>query len=284
MFGRKKGLAARNRTHDLFVVCIHAIIFAILFGAALNVAFIVETWFAPVFAEFLGSATDFFGFIIALGIGACIGYGSYGLFIRSERAIRAILKSDEHSGMKGARIIALVLLNVGFIGIGVAGLLYRLQFVHTSGVQYLIIIGVILECSIPLFGLVLHPIQHPPAEVLEEERVEGFATTHVGKMYDTFDGLPINQQHRVYSAIINDKPDEIHSVLDEEIARSTTPPAQKLQPQESTPPRKKRFLTVPWTKQAQPSANYADADNSSKKVTPLTTPGNSQGRSGMNGH
>lgn len=279
MFGRKKGLTARNRTHDLFVVCIHAIIFAILFGAALNVAFIVETWLTPVFATFLGSATDFFGFIIALGIGACIGYGSYGLFIRSERAIRAILKSDEHSGMKGARIAALVVLNLGFMAIGVIGLLYRLQFVHTPGVQYLIIIGVILECSIPLFGLVLHPIQHPPAEVLEEERVEGFATTHVGKMYDTFDELPINQQHRVYSAIINDKPNEIHDVLNEEIARSTAP-AEKIQPQDTTPPRKKRFLTIPWSKQAQPAPNYADADNSSKKLMPLTTPGNSQGRNG----
>ena len=283
MFGRKKGLTARNRTHDLFVICIHAIIFAILFGAALNVAFIVETWFQPVFTTFLGSVWDFIGFFIALGIGTCIGYGSYGLFIRSERAIRAILKSDEHQGMKSARIASLVLLNVGFIGIGVAGLLYRLQFVHTPGTQYLIIIGVILECSIPLFGLVLHPIQHPPAEVLEEERVEGFATTHVGKMYDTFDELPINQQHRVYSAIINDKPDEIHDVLNEEIARSTTP-AQKIQPTENQPPRKKRFLTRPWTKQEQPSSSYADADNSSKKLTALTTPGNHQGQNGTNGH
>ena len=269
-FHRKKGLEARSRSHDLFVVCVHSIIFAILLGAGINVGFIVDTWFQPVFSA------GWLDTVIALAIGALVGYGTYGLFIRSERAIRAILKSPEHRAMKAVRIVAMVILNLGFIGIGVSGLLYRLQFVHTSGVMYLIIIGCILEGSVPLFGLVLHPIQHPPAEALEEERVQDFTTSHVGRMYDTFDRAPIDEQHRVYTAIINDDADAVQDVIDRQVKRSLpAPQVQKVQPEYDYAPQQPRrflFLTRPWKKGARrgedltpfPNAQEKQADSLSK--------------------
>lgn len=266
MFGRKKGLEARSRSHDTFVICVHGIILAILMGAGINVGFIADTWFGPVFGS-----NVFLDLVVGIIFGGLIGYGSYGLFIRSERAIRAILKSDEHSWLKGFRIGALILLNLGFIGIGITGLIYRLQFIHTPGVKYLIIIGCILEASVPLFGLVLHPIQHPPAEVLEEERVQDFTTNHVGRMYDTFDELPIDEQHEVYTGIIHEDAEPILDVLDRQVQRSRSTVDLTGQ---NYPRKPRRYLTVPWKKKGQ------QGNGQSPKLSPLPTPtGNGQGSS-----
>ncbi len=240
----------QSRSFDLFVFCVHCIVFAVLLGAGINVGFIIDTWFQPVFGS-----NPFVDFLVAVVSGGLIGGGSYGLFIKAERAIKAILKANEHDVMKWIRIGALVALIIGFVGIGISGLLYRLQFVDTPGVKYLIVIGVILEISTPLFGLILTPIQRPPVEVLEEDRVDDFSVKHVDELYDTFEEMPLDQRQRIYEGIVNENPAIIHAVLQEEVAKARA--TRVLQERQQQRP-KRRFLTMPWQRESQPQAAYPD--------------------------
>lgn len=247
MFQAKGFRKRQHASFDVFVFCVHSIVFAVLLGAGINVGFIIGTWFHPVFGD-----NTFWDVVIALISGVLIGWGSYGLFTKSERAIRSILINKEDP-LRVIRLIALVVLIVAFVAIGVLGLLYRLQFLNQHGVGYLVWIGILLEISTPLFGLVLHPIQNPPAEVLEEDRSTQFAIRHVDELYNTFENLPIHQRHKIYSAMVNDTPEDVHDVLRDEVdmenARRRNEASQK-------PAFRKRFFTNPFPK-AQTS-NQAD--------------------------
>lgn len=247
MFQRKGFRKKQHESFDIFVFCVHSIVFAVLLGAGINVGFIIDTWFQPVFGQ--NAIVD-----VAIGLtsGVLIGWGSYGLFTKSERAIRSILANEEDP-LRIIRLVALGLLIVSFVAIGVLGLLYRLQFLNQHGVGYLVWIGIILECSTPLFGLVLHPIQNPPAGVLEEDRSTQFAIRHIDELYDTFENLPIDQRHRIYSAMANDTPNDVHDVLHDEVEMER----QRRQAEnQSRPAFRKRFFTSPFGK-AQTS-NQAD--------------------------
>lgn len=188
-----------KKKFNLFVVCGHCIVGAVLLGSGINNGFIVDTWFRPVFGY--GDAS-WVGVLVAIASGLCIGLGAYGLFIHSERALKTILRLPKVEAI--IRGISLVVLNVGFVALGIAGLDYRLSFLNSRGVGFLLVIGVILECSTPIFGIVMQPLQSPATEVMEEELMEKFERRTISESYGALENRPINERFKALKSGIDE--------------------------------------------------------------------------------
>lgn len=189
----------KAKKFNLFVVCGHFIVGAVLLGSGINNGFIVDTWFRPVFGY--GDAS-WVGVAVAIASGLCIGLGAYGLFIHSERALKTILRLPALEAW--IRGVSLVVLNVGFVALGIAGLDYRLSFLNSRGVGFLLVIGVILECSTPIFGIVMQPLQNPATEVMEEELLEKFERRTISESYGALEERPINERFKALKSGIDE--------------------------------------------------------------------------------
>jgi len=186
---------------NLFVFCGHCIVFAVLLGSGVNIGFIVDQWFAPVFGY--GSGV---GASVAVASGMLVGLGAYGLFIHSEKALKTILRLPDPERL--IRGISLVVLNAGFVALGISGLLYRLSFLNSRGVGFLVVIGCVLEVSTPVFGIVMHPLQNPAVEVLEEERMQHFSRRTISDAWNAADRLPTQRRVKALSAGMDEALDE----------------------------------------------------------------------------
>src|SRR5207248_5523919 len=132
---------------------------------------------------------------------ALIGLGAYGLFIHSEQAWKNMGHLAESDAERRVRRGALIAVNVFWIIIGILGLAYRLEFLNSHGVGFLFVIGSLLDIMQPLYGLILYPMIHMNADMLEEQQLEQFRSNHVGELYGTLGKLPLHQRHRAYMGI-----------------------------------------------------------------------------------
>lgn len=202
---------------NLFLICVHCIVFSLNMSLGINIGFIIDTWLQPVLILVPWGIGPWVGASIALLSGALIGVGAYGLFIESERAWTVIWTARRSIPEAVVRTIALILVNLMWIGIGILGLVYRLQFLNQHGVILLFWIGVLLECSQPLFGLVLYPMKHRPAEMIEDEGLETFRASHVEDLYGKLESLPIDRRHEAYEALRNGNEETVRELLHEEV-------------------------------------------------------------------
>lgn len=211
---------------NIFVTTIHCIVFVLNMGLGINIGFVIDQWFAPVFSSMptlsaWGAAVpvgSVLGFLVALVSGTAIGFGAYGLFIHSEQAWKNIGRLAETDNERKVRRGALIAVNVFWCLIGILGLAYRLEFLNAHGLGFLFVIGSLLDLSQPLYGLILYPMIHIDADMLEEQQIEQFRSKHVGELYGKLGSLPLNQRHRAYMGLETGNEDEILDVLEEDIA------------------------------------------------------------------
>lgn len=220
---------------NLFVFCGHCIVFAVLLGSGVNIGFIVDTWFAPVFGYGSG-----IGSAVAVLSGLLVGMGAYGLFIHSEHALKTIMRlSDTEKWVRG---ISLILLNVMFVAMGIAGLAYRLSYLSSKGVGFLFVIGCVLEVCTPIFGLVMYPMTHPDVSVLSEDRMNAFERRTVHETWDSMDKLPVQNRFKALTSGYEDD-----GLLEEAInasapvekpktVRRTDPLTRRMQARRISPP------------------------------------------------
>jgi signal transduction histidine kinase len=186
---------AKQKT-DWFIVGAYSLVFAIVLGLGINVAFVAHSLFSPVFVGY-----DWALEVFAWSTGLLVALGDFGLFLKTERAWRAITVYSEHTGESPHfRQAALVFLNLIFIGVEIAGLVYRADFLASKGVGWLVAIGILLSLAPPVIGLVLHPLVEPPVELLEDLRVEDFERAHIQELYDDLKALPLPERHKAYMA------------------------------------------------------------------------------------
>lgn len=214
-----------KRRFNWFADLVKLIVLCLNLSLGINVGFIIDTWLHPVFKDW-----EWAGFVVALVSGLLIAAGSFGLFIKTEIAVKAIsrIKSTLERRLRYGALTILILL---FVGVGCFGLLYRLEFLQSQGVGFLVVIGIMLECAQPLFGLVLHPIENPPVEVLDEDLGAEFERSVVSDSYALAQNMPLHQRIRAFNG-------DFTRVLGEQIeeGRRTAPKSVP-----STPPR--RLLT-----------------------------------------
>lgn len=195
-------------SHGWFVTGVHAISFAILLGLGVNIAFVIHTLTMPVFPD-----ADWISMSIASVFGALLGFGAFGLYLKTEAAYQAILAYGEHYGERvWLRVASLILLNVAVIVIDIFGLLFRIQYLSAHGGTYLIVIGIALALFPFLAGLVLTPMVEPPAELVESNAFRNFQRTHVGEVYQTLIDAPVAERHRAFQG-------DIDGALDAAVAR-----------------------------------------------------------------
>jgi hypothetical protein len=94
---------------NLFLWCVHCLVFCLNMSLGINIGFIIDTWLQPVLVLIPGGVGQLVGFIIAVVSGGLIGIGAYGLFIESERAWKVIWKTKANNAEGILRTIALVL-------------------------------------------------------------------------------------------------------------------------------------------------------------------------------
>ena len=179
---------------DWFLVGAHCLVFAIVLGLGVNVSFVVHSLFGPVFGDM-----DWVNVGVDILVGVLIALGDFGLFIKTEKAWRLINAYAEENGENpGFRLSALVFLNLIFIGVEIAGILYRAGFLQSKGVGYLVAVGILFALAPPVIGLVIHPMTEPPVGLLEDLEMENFQRQHVQELYSGLKSLPFPERHRAY--------------------------------------------------------------------------------------
>lgn len=178
-----------------FVIGVYAIVFAIEIGLGINIGFVTHALISPAFTDMpLVSVSG------AMLMGILVGFGSFGLFVKTEEAWSAIKSYTEyHRENFWIRASALIALNAVFVGIDILGMLYRLQFLSSRGVAYLAWIGVGLALVPLLIGLVLNPMIKQPASAVEDEALDSFSRNFVTQAYGALESQPLTVRQQAFN-------------------------------------------------------------------------------------
>lgn len=187
---------------DLFTFSAYCIVVGVTFGSAINFGFVFGSWFYPVLGQ--GTIPDQ---MVSWITGILLGFGAFGLFLRSELALKTILKIKSEAE-KIIRAIGLVVLNLLFVGVGILGLFFRASFLTERGVGFLLWIGVAVEFFPLLIGVVLWPLQHPDAEVLEDSLMAEFERDTIEESFSALKSLPLPKRYAAYTGNIEEAFDE----------------------------------------------------------------------------
>jgi hypothetical protein len=183
------------RVKSWFLVGVYAIVFAIEIGLGVNIGFVAHAMVSPAFTDMPQVSMA-----IAFVAGALIGFGSFGLFLKTEEAWEAIkVHAERRNEWFWLRASALILLNIIFVGIDILGMLYRLQFLDSRGVGFLAWIGVGLAIAPILIGLVVTPMHRKPADLIETEATEDFERAFVTEAYDALAHQPLDVRQLAFN-------------------------------------------------------------------------------------
>lgn len=226
-----------------FASLVKCIVFALNLSLGINVGFIFDTWLQPVFSGGL----EWVGFLVALASGLLIAAGSFGLFIKTEIAAKSIARVQNPIERR-LRMGALVSLVLFFVGVGIFGLVYRLEFLNSKGIGFLVIIGILLDCSQPLFGLVLSPIENTPVDLLEEDLSDLFDRRVIQDSFALAGSMPLSRRLEAYSGNFGQA---VQTTISEEAERKATP---------RLPRKSKRHLTGNTTPRALPGPSTSEEE------------------------
>lgn len=231
---------------DWFLVGAYCLVFAIVLGLGINVSFVVHSLFAPVFGDW-----DWVNVSADILVGLLIALGDFGLFVKTEKAWRLINAYAEENGENPRfRLTALVFLNLIFIGVEIAGILYRAGFLQSKGVGYLVVVGVLFALAPPVIGLVIHPMTEPPVGLLEDLEMENFQRRHVQELYSGLNELPLSARHKAYESNLETGLDEAVDVMNQKEEQKTEKRRRKTEQRvltgrrDTTPLPEKKFETL----------------------------------------